>query len=478
MTEKPCVFVSYSHKDRRFVDELVSYLEREGYDVWYDEKLPLARVWKEGLRKAIKRCGVFLAVVTPNSVESEWCRWELYQAALAHQWIVPVWVEPVSAPPIELKEIQGINCVAMERKQCVENIAKKLKRALMVQAEWQTQSRIQTGDVLKIPVGAPGSWVSNRWEGGEPQVGRISEQYGLAGMVIALIVLAIVAVVYVGDGKDQPSDPLVNKRTDTYTPVPTAIPSQTSTPAPTRILPSATPTDKPYVVSPAVWEASPTRVIVPTATRFATLEPSLTKTLSLTPSVVPSPTYTPFPTETPQSSAVSVGEVCSLEREVGIHVQPLRGAYAFATLGPNVCMRALWQYTNSYGNRWAYVPDAALPPRYVGGWIELGDVTDVFPKTPLPSVIVDERIPDTLAPCHLLARSASIMLHTAPDGIHGTNYKSCRVNGAVLPVLRTGYDGSGNIWYFTACRRDAEWVWGWVFGGDVVIQDGQCPAPQ
>ncbi len=76
------VFVSYSHADRAFVDQLVSRLENDKINVWRDEKeILIGDVIDRAVSEGIQQSWIFLIVVTPHSVTSRWVARELDEAS-------------------------------------------------------------------------------------------------------------------------------------------------------------------------------------------------------------------------------------------------------------------------------------------------------------------------------------------------------------------------------------------------------------
>jgi hypothetical protein len=78
------IFISYSHSDAVFVDELTSRLAADGVAVWRDEKDiligdPVDRV----ISDAIQESPLFLVVLSPASVKSTWLQRELDEASHA-----------------------------------------------------------------------------------------------------------------------------------------------------------------------------------------------------------------------------------------------------------------------------------------------------------------------------------------------------------------------------------------------------------
>lgn len=72
------IFVSYSHKDAAFVDRLAIRLAEERVHVWLDRlELQVGDSLTQRIEAALERAGAILVVLSPASVESDWCRREL-----------------------------------------------------------------------------------------------------------------------------------------------------------------------------------------------------------------------------------------------------------------------------------------------------------------------------------------------------------------------------------------------------------------
>ena len=72
--EKPFIFISYSHKDRDRVLEIIKVLYEAGWKVWYDEGLTIGDKYDETLESHVENCAVFLLFVTQNSLNSFYVR--------------------------------------------------------------------------------------------------------------------------------------------------------------------------------------------------------------------------------------------------------------------------------------------------------------------------------------------------------------------------------------------------------------------
>ena len=73
--ERNQVFISYSHKDKRWLDELQVHLrplERDqGIDIWDDTRINVGSKWREDIRGAINRAMVAVLLVSPNFMASD-----------------------------------------------------------------------------------------------------------------------------------------------------------------------------------------------------------------------------------------------------------------------------------------------------------------------------------------------------------------------------------------------------------------------
>ena len=72
--EKPFIFISYSHKDRDRVLEIIKVLYEAGWKIWYDEGLTIGDKYNETLESHVENCAVFLLFVTGNSLNSIYVR--------------------------------------------------------------------------------------------------------------------------------------------------------------------------------------------------------------------------------------------------------------------------------------------------------------------------------------------------------------------------------------------------------------------
>ena len=106
MTEsaKSKIFISYSRSDAAFVDDLAAGLDHYGgYEVLIDrEGIGHGEDWRARLGRLILECDSMVFVLSPESISSEICAWEVEEATKLHRRIIPALWRPVDfnmAPP-------------------------------------------------------------------------------------------------------------------------------------------------------------------------------------------------------------------------------------------------------------------------------------------------------------------------------------------------------------------------------------------
>ena len=73
------IFVSYSHKDINLVRPFIKALQKR-FNVWFDEGIHYGHEWEEEIINKLEGCSIFIFIVSKNSLESENCKDELFQA--------------------------------------------------------------------------------------------------------------------------------------------------------------------------------------------------------------------------------------------------------------------------------------------------------------------------------------------------------------------------------------------------------------
>lgn len=103
---KQQIFISYSRRDKIFVDRLMSNLEDVGFNLWRDtENLEAGTPsWERAIREAIQEAGAIILVASPDALKSDFVQGEIGLSRLYNCPIFPIWAQGE----------QWINCVPLD----------------------------------------------------------------------------------------------------------------------------------------------------------------------------------------------------------------------------------------------------------------------------------------------------------------------------------------------------------------------------
>ena len=108
---KANVFISYSRRNKAFVEQLYAALEGTQRQVWVDwENIPLASDWWQEIELGIELADTFIFVLSPDSVQSKVCRQEIEHAVKQNKRLVPLVYEDV-APSQVHPELARLNWI-------------------------------------------------------------------------------------------------------------------------------------------------------------------------------------------------------------------------------------------------------------------------------------------------------------------------------------------------------------------------------
>jgi WD40 repeat protein len=106
-------FISYSRKDKVFVQKLHQALAEGQRDTWVDwEDIPRTADWWSEIEAGIEAANTFIFIISPDSVASEVCRREIAHAAKHHKRLVPIVHRdsPTEAVPEVLARLNYVFC--------------------------------------------------------------------------------------------------------------------------------------------------------------------------------------------------------------------------------------------------------------------------------------------------------------------------------------------------------------------------------
>lgn len=88
------VFISYSKQNKEYARRLVNTLRDQGFDVWIDDReLRASADWWRSIVLALRNCGAFIVIMTPQSDNSDWVQREVTLALKYDKPIFPLWLD-------------------------------------------------------------------------------------------------------------------------------------------------------------------------------------------------------------------------------------------------------------------------------------------------------------------------------------------------------------------------------------------------
>lgn len=127
------IFVSYSHKDKEAVESIIEDLQQLGFRIWYDPGIEPGSEWPEYIAEHIDRCRVFLAFVSPNSVESSNCRQEIHRAINQNKDTLIAYLEETELSPGMDMRLSPLQAVFRDRFESDDEFVRSLSTAKKLQ---------------------------------------------------------------------------------------------------------------------------------------------------------------------------------------------------------------------------------------------------------------------------------------------------------------------------------------------------------
>lgn len=134
------VFISYSRKDKAFVQKLNSALDDAGVQAWVDwEGIELASDWMETITQAIQGNDAFLYVISPDSLKSKVCSDELELGLKLNKKLIPIlYREPTKTSKMPEK-IASTNWVYLRDQDNFDETIPKLIQSINTDLGWVRQ---------------------------------------------------------------------------------------------------------------------------------------------------------------------------------------------------------------------------------------------------------------------------------------------------------------------------------------------------
>ncbi len=131
------VFISYSRKDKAFVQKLHNALQAEKRDTWVDwESIPLTADWWAEIQEGIENADAFVFIISPDSVTSAVCQQEIDHAAGHNKRLIPIVYRDATGVPAVLGHLNWIFCRDSDD---FTDAFKKLLAVMDTDLEWVKQ---------------------------------------------------------------------------------------------------------------------------------------------------------------------------------------------------------------------------------------------------------------------------------------------------------------------------------------------------
>lgn len=117
------VFISHSNEDKLRVEEITSYLQKEGIDVFIDhDEIKPGDSIIEKISSILNTADAMVLFLSKSSIKSEWTKWELSTAISKGLKIIPVLLDREVEIPFFLKNILYIDYTKTKDPQSISNI--------------------------------------------------------------------------------------------------------------------------------------------------------------------------------------------------------------------------------------------------------------------------------------------------------------------------------------------------------------------
>ncbi len=150
---EPYLFVSYSHRDAKAVNEVLQKIDREKFRIWYDDTMEIGDDFREELRTKIEHSAAILLFISNSSIQSKYCGMEIITAFKYEKRIYPIYLEDdVNVPPalsMILDNLQHVKSEAINSEKYISKLIASLP------TETMRALNVVDGVLIKCKDGSP-----------------------------------------------------------------------------------------------------------------------------------------------------------------------------------------------------------------------------------------------------------------------------------------------------------------------------------
>ena len=150
---EPYLFVSYSHRDAKVVNDVLKRIDKEKFRMWYDDTMEIGDDFREELRSKIEHSAAILLFISKSSVNSKYCGMEIITAFKYDKRIYPIYLEEdVHVPPAISMILDNLQHVKSE----VINSDKYISKLISsLPIETMRALKVENGVLVKCKDGSP-----------------------------------------------------------------------------------------------------------------------------------------------------------------------------------------------------------------------------------------------------------------------------------------------------------------------------------
>lgn len=131
------VFISYSRRDKAFVQKVHDAVKKSGLDVWVDwENIPLTSDWWAEIQRGIENADAFAFVISPDSLNSKVCGDEIQTAVNANKRLIPILFREAEKNDQIPANIGATNWVYMRSEEELASNLPEMLRIIHTDLEW------------------------------------------------------------------------------------------------------------------------------------------------------------------------------------------------------------------------------------------------------------------------------------------------------------------------------------------------------